>query len=114
MGKAAKRKPTTNAEGDPAQDYLAMFDARSQLITASLNLGWQLALTVLILLFIGVKLDQRFDTAPSLSLTALFLAVVCSAALISKAFKDATAQQDMTNTKIKPKRMKNSKGKKNV
>ncbi len=104
MGKAATRKRTTNTKSDPSTDYMMLFDARNQLVAASLNMGWQLALTVLIPLFIGVKLDQRFDSAPSLTLTALFFAIAGSAVLISRTFKDMTRQQTALDNEQKFKR----------
>ncbi|MBA2279583.1 AtpZ/AtpI family protein [Candidatus Saccharibacteria bacterium] len=104
MGKTATRKRMTSNANDPAQDYLTMFDARSQLVAASLNMGWQLALTVLIPLFIGVKLDQRFDTSPSLTLTALFIAIAGSAVLITRTFKDMSQQQALVDAANKTKR----------
>jgi ATP synthase protein I len=41
-----------------------------------LTLGIQLALTVLVLFFLGRWLDEKFETAPWLMLTGLFVGVV--------------------------------------
>ncbi len=106
MGKKAARKSTTSGEHDPAMDYLEAFDARSQLISASIGLGWQLALMVLVPIFIGVQVDRYFDTSPSFTLTALFLAVAGSIVIITRAFKDINQQQ----AKLKP--FKNKRAKK--
>ena len=94
MGKAATRKRTTNNNSDPALDYLSGLDMKSQLISASLNLGWQLALTVLIPIFIGVQIDRKFDSSPSWTLTALFLAIAGSAVILSRTFKELNRTQE--------------------
>ncbi|MDQ3123846.1 MAG: AtpZ/AtpI family protein [bacterium] len=114
MGRAAARKRTTVTKSDPTMDYLAGFDARSQLFAASLNLGWQLALTVLVPLFIGVQIDRRFDSSPSWTLTALFIAVAGSIVTITRTFKDLTRLQTGDDAVIKKRKRKTSKVKKNV
>ncbi len=50
--------------------------AKTQFIGATLNLSWRLALTVLIPVVGGIKLDERFATSPSFTLTGLMLASV--------------------------------------
>lgn len=74
MGKAAAPKTTTSAEDDIQQAMKAL-NAKQQFIGATMNLSWRLALTVLIPLVGGIKLDQHFDSSPSLTLAGFFLAV---------------------------------------
>lgn len=102
MGRVAKKNKLTNE--DPAVDYLAGFDAKSQLVAASITLGWQLALMVLIPIFLGVQVDRKFDTSPSFTLTALFLAVAGSVVIISRTFKDINTQQASDDAESKKKK----------
>lgn len=73
MGKGAAKKTTTTAEGD-IQQTLAVFTAKQQFFSSALNMSWQLALGIVIPVVAGVKLDEYFDSAPSLTLTGFFLA----------------------------------------
>lgn len=84
MGKAAaKSKTTTPALGD-VERSTAAYQAGQQFINSSLNMGWQLALTVLVPVFVGVRLDQHFKTSPSYTLAALFLAIGGAVLVVSK------------------------------
>jgi len=74
MGKAAATKTTTSAEAD-IQQAMKTLNAKQQFIGATMNLSWRLALTVIIPVVAGIKLDKHFDTSPSLTLAGFFLAV---------------------------------------
>lgn len=74
MGKAAAKQTTTTAE-DEIQQAMKTLEAKQQFIGATLNMSWRLALTVVIPVVGGIKLDQHFDTSPSLTLAGFFLAV---------------------------------------
>lgn len=92
MGKAARGKsPTTYAEGD-IERSLAIYAAKKQFMTYALNMGWQLAITILVPVFIGVKLDQRFDSSPSYTLASLFLAVGMSIFVIANTIKQVNKE----------------------
>ena len=73
--KIVQRKPTAPVAQDELDMKLAAFAAQKQFINASINMGWQLGLMVLIPVFIGVKLDDHFKTSPSYTLAALVLAI---------------------------------------
>lgn len=75
--------------GDELDRMLAVQAARSAFAGASLNLGWRLALTVLVPVIIGVKLDERFNTSPSYTLTALVLAAGGVCMVVAQAMKYA-------------------------
>ncbi|MFZ1324167.1 MAG: AtpZ/AtpI family protein [Candidatus Saccharimonadales bacterium] len=92
MGKAAARKKTTTSADDPALDYLPVFDARQMLLGNLISMGWRLLLTVLIPIFIGVQLDRKFDTSPSLTLAAFFIAIFASGTLIYKTYNELNLQ----------------------
>ena len=100
MGKAAASKKTTTSAANGASQYLAEFEAKQLFIGATLNLGWRLALTFLIPVALGAWLDRRYDTAPSYTITGLFLAIAGSIVVIKQTVKDVNA---LTN---KPKRRK--------
>ena len=102
MGKAAaprKKRTTTNKSGDPALDLLAGFDAKSQLLMASVNIGWRLAVVVLIPLFIAVQLDRYFDTTPSITLAAFFIAIFAAGVTIYRAYQEINDRQQEADTK---------------
>lgn len=97
MGKAAaerEKRTTTNEGDDPAMNYLAAFDAKSQLLMASVNIGWRLALTVLIPLFIGVQLDKKFNSTPSITLAAFFIAIFGAGVIINKTYNEINARTE--------------------
>lgn len=66
---------------------LAAFAARKAFVSTAANMGWQLAFTVLLPLIIGVKLDERFDSAPSYTLAALILAIGFAVMVVARTIK---------------------------
>lgn len=92
MGKAAAKVKTTTTE-DNAQEYFNAFAAKSRFFSATLNMGWRLALTVLIPLVAGIKIDQRFKTSPSYTLAGFMLAIAGGAIVVWKSVKEVTEEQ---------------------
>jgi len=92
MGKAAAKKTATSAEDD-IQQALDTFNAKQRFFTAALNMSWQLALMVVIPVVAGVKLDQKFDTSPSLTLTGFFLAAFAACTVVWNTVKDVNKLQ---------------------
>ncbi|HTE58318.1 MAG TPA: AtpZ/AtpI family protein [Verrucomicrobiae bacterium] len=91
MGKAAAtRKTTTTAD---LQQAAEVFNAKQRFFSATLNMSWQLALMVVIPVVAGVKLDQKFDTAPSLTLTGFFLAAFAACYVVWNTVKDVNKLQ---------------------
>lgn len=111
MGKAASRERTTTKNSDPALDTLAMFDARNMMVSEIVTMGWKLAVMILLPIFIGVQLDNRFGTKPSLTLAAFFLSIAGAFYLIYKTYNELMIQaavDDAVKAKKKPiKRSKN-------
>lgn len=105
MKKAAVRKTTTPAEAE-LQQVIDTFDAKQQLFTSVLSMSWQLALTVVIPVVAGVKLDQHFDTAPSLTLTGFFLAAFAACTVVWNTVKDVNKAQAIEDNKKISKRKK--------
>ncbi len=92
MGKIFKRAKRTKAANDPIMDHLAVVNARTLLISNLIGMGWRLALVVLVPIFAGVQLDKRFDSAPSLTLAAFFIAIFAASMLIYKTYVEMSAQ----------------------
>lgn len=90
MKKAAGR--TTTTIEDMERSMLVM-SARQDFLDAAFSMGWQLALTILIPVFIGVQIDKRFDTSPSYTLTALFLAIGMGGYVVAQTIKKVSIKQ---------------------
>jgi F0F1-type ATP synthase assembly protein I len=95
---AAGKKTTTTAEND-IQQTLDTFTAQQQFMSSVLSMSWQLALTVVIPVIAGVKLDEKFNTSPSLTLTGFFLATAAACIVVSRVVKDVTKQQAVKKEK---------------
>ncbi len=93
MSKTAANKKTTTANEDEIERYAAAMSAKQQFISASLDMGWRLALTVLVPVFIGAWLDRRYDTSPSWTLTALFVAIGGAALVVWKTINAVNKDQ---------------------
>lgn len=113
MGKAAAQKRPTKFKGDPVLDQLRVIDARNMLIVNIFGMGWRLALTVLLPIFVGVQLDKKFDSTPSLTLAAFFIAVFSASLLIYKTYNEMTTLQAIEDAR-KAKRAAKRKRSKNV
>ena len=105
MKRAAAKKTTT--VDDDLQEFMDVQVARSQFVGATLNLSWRLALTVIIPVFIGVKLDEKFNTKPSFVLTGLMLAAVGAWVAIWSTVQEVNqlqAEEDKKKSKRRRKR----------
>jgi len=109
MGKAATRKRTTIENSDPALDALAVFQARNMLVSEIVTMGWKLALMVLLPIFIGVQLDNRFNTKPSLTLAAFFIAIFGAGVMIFKTYNDLMTQAALEQASPIKKKVKKNK-----
>ncbi len=94
---AAKRGMTTTIPQDQIDRSLAVFAARKQFLAAATNMGWQLALTVLLPVIIGVKLDDHYHTSPSYTLAALVLATGGAIAIVWNTVKRLNVEQASTH-----------------
>lgn len=93
MKEAARRNnPTTTAQYD-VERSAAIFQARQQFVSTAINMGWQLALTVIVPVIIGVKLDDKFDSTPSYTLAALVVATGCASAVVWNTLKQVSKSQ---------------------
>ncbi|HUP26332.1 MAG TPA: AtpZ/AtpI family protein [Candidatus Limnocylindrales bacterium] len=89
MRKAAGK--TTNI--DDVEQNLAALAAKRQFLAATSNMGWRLALTVVIPIVGGVKIDEHFKTAPSFTLLGVMLAAVAGCAAVWATIKEINQEQ---------------------
>ena len=99
MRKAARK--TTNI--DTMEQNLAATVAKRQFIAATSNMGWRLAVTVIVPIVGGVKLDDYFNTTPSFTLLGLMLATVAGCAAVWATVKEVNREQ-AENVVVKTKR----------
>ncbi len=109
MGKAAAKVITTT-QIDPVnakvEQAAAAFGAKQQFISSTFNMGWRLAITVVVPIVAGVKIDEHFRSSPSFTLVGLMLAVVAGSAAVWTTIKQVNQQQasDAAEATIKTKR----------
>lgn len=100
MGKAAaKRVTSTTAVEDDIDARLATINAGSQFLGATINMGWRLALTVVIPIVGGVKLDEKLNSSPSYTLLGMIIAAAAGSAVVWATVKEVNAQQAEQPTK---------------
>ncbi len=105
MGKAGAKKRTTKIKSDPVMDQLSAVSAKSLLVGNIINMGWRLGIMVLGPIFIGVQLDKKFDSSPSLTLAAFFIAIFGSSLLIYRTYSEMNAATEIIEAK-KAKRLR--------
>lgn len=93
MKEAARRKPPTTTAQYDVERSSAVFAARQQFLNSSINMGWQLALSVVVPVVVGVKLDDHFHTTPSYTLAALVLSVAGAAIVVGSTLKKIRKDQ---------------------
>jgi hypothetical protein len=96
---AAKRRVTTTPAKNDLERAAQEVSAKQMFWSSALDMGWQLAVVVLLPVFIGVKLDHRYDTAPSCTLAALFIAIGGACWVVYSALKSLNAKQDKRKSK---------------
>ena len=90
MSKKAASKTTSIEEWEKT---LAVSSAKKMYVSAAVNMGWQLAIAVLIPVIIGVKLDERFNSGSSYTLAALVLAVGGACMVVWKTLQQTAQKQ---------------------
>ena len=83
MSKAGVTKNTkTSTTGSGHQFDMDVLAAKSRFFAVTLGMGWRLAITVLIPLIAGIKIDERFDSSPAYTLAGFMLAVAGGAVVV--------------------------------
>ncbi|MBI1856746.1 AtpZ/AtpI family protein [Candidatus Saccharibacteria bacterium] len=101
---AAKRGMTTTVAKNEVQELINAQVARSMFVSATANMGFRLAVTVIIPIVVGVKADAYLHSSPSWTLTGLFLAAGMGSLAVWNTIKDINKQ-----TEDKQKQQKRSK-----
>lgn len=91
MKKGAANQNTPS--DDELQRMMAVVEAKNRFFASTLGMGWRLAITILVPLLAGVKLDQHFKTTPSLTLTGFMFAIAGGAAVVWNTVKEVNADQ---------------------
>ncbi len=92
MRKAATKKSVTTTE-DVVQQRLFALGPKQQFFSAAMNMSWQLGGAVLIPVFIGIKLDDKFNTSPLSTLAAFVVACIGSVMVVNKTVKQVNQDQ---------------------
>ena len=90
---AASKDKTTTAAVSSEQFDMDVFAAKSRFFAVTLGMGWKLAITVLIPLVAGIKIDQHFKTSPSYTLAGFMLAIAGGAMVVWDSVKQVTEEQ---------------------
>jgi len=94
MGKAAATNTTTTIDPVEAKlEQASVFAAKQQFISSTFNMGWRLAITVVVPIVAGVKIDDHFRTSPSFTLVGLMLAVFAGSAAVWSTIKQVNKAQ---------------------
>jgi F0F1-type ATP synthase assembly protein I len=89
MRKAAVK--TTNIE--ELEQNLFALSAKRQFLAATTNMGFRLAVTVVIPIVAGVKIDERFNSSPSFTLLGMMIAVTAGCAAVWATIKQVNQEQ---------------------
>lgn len=98
---AAKRETTSRSVHNEMQQFVEAQSARAQFLSATMNMGWRLFITVVVPIVAGVKLDERFNSAPSLTLLGFMVAALAGCAAVWGTVKQVNQQQADDNVKLK-------------
>lgn len=112
MGKKVVKRRVSAGDQDPISEKLLAANAKSLLLANVISMGWKLALTVLVPIYVGVQLDKRFGTQQTYTMTAFFVAVFAASVLIYKAYSDMATKdykEDVLRFKKQPKEISRSK-----
>ena len=90
---------TTNLE-DMERNIIAL-SAKRQFLAATTNMGFRLAVTVVIPIVAGVKIDERYNTAPSFSLLGMMIAATAGCAAVWTTIRQVNQQQAETDASAK-------------
>ena len=94
MNKAGVTKTPKSPTSQSGQQFdMDVLAAKSKFFAVTIGMGWRLALTVLIPLIAGIKIDQRFNSSPSYTLAGFMLAVAGGAVVVWDSVKQVNQEQ---------------------
>jgi F0F1-type ATP synthase assembly protein I len=98
---AAKHTTTSTDKIDNEMERLAaVMDARQQFLVSTADMSWRLAISVVIPIVAGVKLDDRFNTSPSLTLLGFMLAATGGSVVVWRTVKNLNSEQAKPKRKL--------------
>lgn len=92
-----------------AERLARIADARQLFLSSTINMSWQLAVTIIVPLLIGVSLDNKYNSSPSYTLGALFIAVTLACWVVAKTIKSVKLTQSDTKADTNKKGSTNAK-----
>ncbi len=92
-GRAGSKKVQGPRTETSAERFAQIAYAKQQFLNAALNMSWQLAITIIVPVFIGVGLDNHFNSSPSWTLGLLFLGVFMSCGVVIKTIRGVKTNQ---------------------
>lgn len=99
-GQSSRKKANSPGVESNAERLARIAEARQLFLGTALNMSWQLAVTIIVPLLIGVQLDNKYNSSPSYTLGALFIAVTLAVWVVTKTVKDVKqAQPDIIENK---------------
>ena len=90
MKKAAANKTT---DADDVEETLRRITAKKMFYGATMNMGWRLAVAVLLPVVGGVKLDEWLGSSPSFTLLGVMIAAVAASVVVWGVVKDVNQEQ---------------------
>lgn len=109
MGKTTQRQKPTPVAQDELDSKLAQINARTLFFSATANMGLRLAVTVVIPIVAGVKIDEKFNSSPSWTLVGIMVAALAGCLAVWDTVKEVNRKQaeDEANSK-KTRRIKSA------
>lgn len=81
MAKGVK-KSAVSAQSDEIQRAADIMAAKQQFVSSAFDMGWRMALTVIVPVFIGAWLDRHFHSSPRWTIIALLVGIVGAAIVV--------------------------------
>jgi F0F1-type ATP synthase assembly protein I len=96
MKQTAAKRQTTRVPVDDTLDHYAedlAGTAKRQFVGATMNMGVRLAVTVVVPIVLGVKIDEHFKTSPSFTLLGIMVATVAGCVAVWSTIKEVNKEQ---------------------
>jgi F0F1-type ATP synthase assembly protein I len=79
---------------DEVERLAAAAVAKQQFISSAVDMGWRLALVVIIPVFLGTWLDNKYHTEPSYTLASLMIATAGAVWVVASTIKLIQSKKD--------------------
>ncbi|HSX44652.1 MAG TPA: AtpZ/AtpI family protein [Candidatus Saccharimonadales bacterium] len=101
MGRVSTKPkaPSSASNKDEIARLAAAATSKQQFVNSAMDMGWRMAISVIVPVIIGSWLDHKYHTSPSWTLVSLFVAVTLAVMVVMKTIKDLNNSQ--TNRKAR-------------